>query len=176
MKESILLSLLLLSSWQGTTMAQTDSEFNVRALAKDLEKRFEGCPRREVVSKFDRKHHKQVWQKQAWGPPTDVLADVKPNDSILYPYIFTVEFSLGHTFGPERQTKADAEGDSDLSQPEAPLAALLTGKYRNVYFASKDGIRLKTTEVLHRKLDGTSSTWEDRPLWPNACWDQIAAK
>jgi hypothetical protein len=66
---------------------------------------FKACPRREVVAPFGRKHHKQVWQKQAWGPPTDVFADVKRNnDSILYPYILTVEFSLGITFGPERQS------------------------------------------------------------------------
>jgi len=176
MRKSILLSLLLLSSWSGTTKAQSDSEFNIKALARDLEKRFEACPRREGVAKFDRKHHKQVWEKQAWGPPTDVFADAKPNDSILYPYILTIEFSLSHTFGPERQNKADAERDSDLSQLEAPLRVLLRAKYRNVYLVSKDGIRLKTTEVLHTTLDGTPSTWEERPLWSDACWDQIAAK
>lgn len=176
MRRSILLSLLLLISWSGTTTAQSDSGFNVKALAKDMEKRFEACPRREVVGKFDRKHHKQVWEKQAWGPPADVFADVKPSDSILYPYILTVEFSLSQTFGPERQTKADAERDSDLSQLEAPLAALLRAKYRNVYLAGKDGIRLKTTEVSRTKLDGTPGTWEERPLWPDACWDHIALK
>ncbi len=83
MRKSILLSLLLLSSWSRTATAQSDSEFNIKALAKDMEKRFEACPRREVVGKFDRKHHKQVWEKQAWGPPTDVFADVKPNDDPL---------------------------------------------------------------------------------------------
>jgi hypothetical protein len=49
--------------------AQNDSEFDIKALAKDMEKRFEACPRREVVARFDRKYHKQVWEKQAWGRP-----------------------------------------------------------------------------------------------------------
>ncbi len=101
---------------------------------------------------------------------------MKSNDSILYPYILTVEFSLTQSFGPERPNKADAERDSDLSQLEAPLGGLLKGKYRNTYLAGKDGVRLKTTEVLRTKLDGTPSTWEERPLWADACWDQIDVK
>lgn len=56
--------------------------------------------RREIVSELERKHHKLVWEKQAWGPPTDVFADEKPNDSILYPYVLTVEFSLSFTYRP----------------------------------------------------------------------------
>jgi len=83
--------------------AQSGSEFDVKALAKKMEERFEACPRREIVAKFDRKHHKQVWQKEAWGPPTDVFAVVKPNDSILYPYLLTIEFSLSFAYGPERR-------------------------------------------------------------------------
>ncbi len=98
-------------------VAQTDSEIDVKTLASGIEKRLQACPRREVVAQFDRKHHKQVWQKQAWGPPTDVFADVRPNDSgsVLYPYVLVVEFSLKTAFGPERDNKADAERDSDLS-------------------------------------------------------------
>ena len=141
-----------------------------------MEKRFEACPRREIVAQFDRKHHKSVWEKQAWGPPTDVFADAKPNDSILYPYILTIEFSLSLTFGPERQSRADAEKDTDLAQLALPLLAARRGKYRNVYLASKDGVRLKTRELLDEKLDGTLSTWKERPSWPDACWDQIAVK
>ncbi len=176
MRKSILLPLLLLSSWSATMTAQSDSESNIKTLAKDMERRFEACPRREIVAEFAGKHHKRVWQKEAWGPPTDVLADVKPNDSVLYPYILTVEFSLSFTYGPERQSKADAEKDANLSQFVTPLMALRRGKYRNVYMAGKDGIRLKTREVLHEKLDGTPSSWEERPSWPDACWDQVALK
>jgi hypothetical protein len=40
-----------------------------------------------------------------------------------------------------------------------PLLAARRGKYRNVYLAGKDGIRLKTRELLHEKPDGTHSTW-----------------
>jgi hypothetical protein len=119
MRKGILVSLLLLSSWSETAITQSNTEFNAKALAKEMEERFEACPRREVVGKFDRKHHKHVWEKQAWGPPTNVFVDVKPNDSILYPFVLTIEFSLSHTFGPERQSQADAERDSDLSQPES---------------------------------------------------------
>src|SRR5436309_139531 len=110
MTKSILLLLLLLSVG-SVMMGQNDSEFDVKAVVKEIEKSVEQCPRREVVATFERKHHKQVWQKQAWGPPSDVFGDVKANDSILYPYVVTVEFSLSHAFGPERPNKADAERD-----------------------------------------------------------------
>jgi hypothetical protein len=176
MRKGILLSLVLLSSWPGIMSAQSVSDLDVKALAKDTEERFEACPRREIVAEFNRKHHKQVWEKQAWGPPTDVFADVKSNDSILYPYILTIEFSLTYTYGPERQSKADAERDANLSQLATPELALRRGKYRTVYLASKDGILLKTREVLHEKLDGTLGSWEERALWPDACWDRIGVK
>jgi hypothetical protein len=156
--------------------AQGSSQFDAKALANDMEQRFRSCPRREVVAAFDRKHHKQVWQKQAWGPPFDVFVDVKPNnESILYPFILTVEFSLRHSFGPERESEADARADAELSQLGS-LAALLTGRYRNVYLASKDGIRVKAREVLDKKLDGTVGEWKERPSWPDACWDQIGVR
>lgn len=176
MRRNILLTLLLLSSWSATMTAQRDSEFNIKTLAKDMERRFEACPRREIVAEFGGKHHKQVWEKQAWGPPTGVFADVKPNDSILYPYILTIEFSLSHTYGPERQNKADAEKDQNLSRLVTPLVALGRGRYRNLYLVGEDGIRLKTREVLNEKLDGTPIAWEERPSWSDACWDQIAVK
>jgi hypothetical protein len=175
MRKKVPLFLLLVScSWSGVMRAQTGPQFDVRALAQDMEKRFEACPRREVVAGFDRKHHKQVWEKQGWGPPTDVLADVKPSDSVLYPYILTIEFSLSYTYGPERRSEAEAGEDTDLSPLPTPVAALRRGKYRAVYLVGKDGVRLKTREVLHEKLDGTPGTWEERPSWPDACWDQIA--
>jgi len=170
--KNILLSLMLLGSWPLMS-AQTGSEVDVKALTKNIEERFEACPRREIVAELDRKHHKHVWQKQAWGPPTDVIADVKPNDSILYPYILAIEFSLSWSFGPDRDSKADAEKDTNLSQFATPVMALGRGKNRNVYLVGKDGIRLKAREVRGEKLDGTTGTWGDRPSWPDACWDHI---
>ncbi len=176
MKKKILLSLLLLSCWSASVPAQNSSEFDIKTLARDMEKRFEACPRREVVIQSDRKHHTQVWEKHAWGPPADVFADVRPNDSLLYPYALTIEFSLSITFGPERQSKADAEKDTDLAQLPLPPLVARRGKYRNVYLAGQDGIRLKARELLDEKLDGTPVSWKERPSWPDACWDQIGAK
>jgi hypothetical protein len=173
MRKNILFALILVSSWPVVTSSQSGSEFDVKALARDIQTRYRECPRREVVGRFDRKHHKQVWQKQAWGPPTEVFVDVKPSDSILYPYILTVEFSLRPTFGPERENKADADSDTSLS--ETQLGVLLKGKYRTTYLVNKDGTRPKSREVLHQKLDGAPGTWEERPSWPDACWDQIGA-
>ena len=131
--------------------------------------RVAACPRREVVSAFDRRFHKQVWAKGGWGPPTHVFADIKANDSLLYPYVLTVEFNLRFVEGPERKTKAEAESDSDLS----PLPGMPVGKYRNVFLVSKDGLHLKTTEFLETDLDGTPKGWKERSPWPDACWDQI---
>jgi hypothetical protein len=172
MRTKILVTLLLLTAFPEFVTGQNESVLDVKAVAKNFEKRFQDCPRREVVGRFDRKHHKQVWQKQAWGPPTDVFVDIKANDSMLYPYLMFVEFSLGHSFGPERQSQSDAAKDVDLSQ-NPTLAALLKGKYRNVYFLSKDDIKLKSRELQRQELDGKASTWEQRPSWPDACWDQI---
>lgn len=163
-----------------------DSDFDVKVLAKNIEERLEACPRREVIRESDHKHHR--WQKTAWGPPSDVIADVKPNDSLIYPYILTIEFSLSWGFGPERDSKAEAEKDMKLSHfvvdPEKvtpqnyklAMALQRAGKNRNVYLVGKDGIRLKAIQVLAQNLDGTPGTWEDRPSWPDACWDHIAVK
>lgn len=163
--------LLLLTCLPGSTNGQSDFELDVRAIAIKMEDSFKACPRREVVAQFEGKHHKPFWQKQAWGPPTEVFADVKSNsESVLYPYLLIVEFSLRHTFGPERQSKEDAQNDSEL---EAKFGDLLTGRYRNIFLVGKDGIRIRSREFRPMKIDGTVSTWEDRPLWPDACWDQI---
>ena len=170
-------SILILSCWP-MAMAQSDSQLEIRSLVSELEKRIAVCPRREVVAQFDEKHHKQVWQKQGWGPPTDVFGDAKTNDdrSVLYPYVLVIEFSVKHTFGPERQTRADAAKDSELSDAEGVPAWLLTGRYRNTYLAGKDGTRLKKTEFLDKKLDGSASEWKERASWPDACWDQVVIK
>src|SRR5271154_6273874 len=122
-----LLFVLLLVGCPRIVTAQGQPEFNIKAFAVDLEKRYEACPRREVVGAFNRKHHKQIWQKEAWGPPVQVFADAKPNDSVLYPYAVTVEFYLSFTYGPERQSRAEAESDSNLSPLEVPLATVQGG-------------------------------------------------
>ena len=114
MTKNVLLTLLLLIAWPEFMNSQSGAELDIKALAKSMEERFEACPRREVVGDIARKHNRHVWEKYAWGPPTEVFVDIKPNDSILYPYILTVEFSLNQTFGPERQSKSEAENDSDV--------------------------------------------------------------
>jgi len=107
------------------------------------------------------------------GAPTDVFSDAKQNDSgsILYPYVLIVEFSLKTTFGPERESKSDAQKDSNLSPLEGIPEALLTARYRNTYLAGKNGIRLSKAEL--QKVGDASQRWEDRPRWPDACWDRI---
>src|SRR5229473_1637775 len=167
------LSLILLTCRPGLGRAQGDSGFDVKAFARKMEDRFEACPRREVVARFDRKHHKQVWQKQAEGPPTSIFVDVRRNDSLLYPYLVVVEFSVPRTFGPERQSKEDAQNDSQL---EPKLGELLTLRGRNNYLVGKDDIRIKSREFLPTKLDGAVATWRERSLSPDACWDQIGMK
>jgi len=171
-------TIFLVFASAASLMAQSDSQSDVKSLASDMERRVASCPRREIVARFDGKHHKQVWQKQAWGPPTDVFADAKANDesSLLYPYVLILEFSLKMTFGPKRESKADAAKDSELSEPEGIPAWLLTSRYRNTYLAGKGGTRLKKSEALDRKLDGSASEWKERAPWPDACWDQVAIK
>lgn len=102
-----------------------------------------------------------------------MFADVKPNnDSLLYPYLLTVEFSLTHTFGPERETREEAERDTNL---EPMFGDLLTSHYRNTFLLGKEGIRIKSREMQSKGLDGSTARWEDRPSWSDACWDHIGA-
>jgi hypothetical protein len=152
-----------------SAFAQSDSGFDLNAIAKDAERRFSACPRREVVFKS-----KRIWQKEAWGPPSDVIADAKPNDSSLYPYVLTVEFNLSISYGPERKSKTEAEGDTELS-PSSVLLYLgaATSRNRNIYLVNKDGIRLKTREIL---THGAPGQWTERATWPNACWDWVGAQ
>ena len=169
MRNYAMLSLLLLAALSGIASAQTDQELDIKGIAADVQKRIEACPRRETVTAFDRGHHKEVWAKAAWGPPMHVFVDVKANDSLLYPYILTVEFYLDIVGGQEKKTKAEAESDSNLS----PLPLMQGSKYRNTFLLNKDGLHLKTTEFLDTNLDGTPNGWKERSPWPDACWDQI---
>jgi hypothetical protein len=160
-------AVFLLFSYSAS--AQSDSGFDLNAVAKDVERRFRACPRREVVFKA-----KRIWRKEAWGPPSDVIADARPNDSILYPYALTVDFNLSISYGPERKSKTEAEGDTELS-PSSVLVYLgaATSRNRNIYLVNKDGIRLKTREIL---AHGTQDQWSERTTWPNACWDWVGAQ
>jgi hypothetical protein len=177
MKENALLCLALLIAWPAIGFGQSESGFDVKAVAKDMEERIKACPRREIVSQIERKHNKKAWQKHGWGPPSDVFADVKPSDSILYPYTLTIEFRLSYTIGPERENKYEADRDRDLSQNTVTMVLSATSRYRNIYSVGKNGIRLKTREVFMQKLfDNVPGHWDERPSWPDACWDQIADK
>ena len=170
---------LLLFSYSA--FAQSDSGFDLNAIAKDVERRFRACPRREVVFKS-----KRIWEKEAWGPPSDVIADARPNDSSLYPYVLTVEFNLSISYGPERKSRTEADRDTELLPSSDPLVTNMS-RNRNVYLVSKDGIRLKIREVLDKNhfsdtpgkwvtVSGTASQWMERTSWPNACWDWVGAQ
>ena len=161
--------------------AQSDSAFDVKAIAKDVEQRFMTCPRREAVFKDHKK-----WRKEAWGPPSDVIADVKPSDSSLYPYVLTVEFNLRIWYGPERKSKAEADRDTELLPSSNPMVTNMS-RNRNVYLVSGGGIRLKIREVLGKNhfsdipgewviVSGAPSPWVERTSWPNACWDWVSAQ
>ena len=159
--------------------AQSDSGFDLNAVAKDVEQRLRACPRREVVFKS-----KRIWRKEAWGPPSDVIADAKPNDSSLYPYVLTVEFGLSISYGPERKSKTEADRDTELLPSYDPLVTN-TSRNRNVYFVSRDGIRLKIREVLQKDsysdmpgqwVHRVGEQWVERTTWPNACWDWVGAQ
>ena len=165
-----------------SAVAQSDSGFDLSAIAKDVEQRFRACPRREVVFKS-----KRIWQKEAWGPPADVIADARPGESSFYPYVLTVEFRLSISYGPERKSKAEAEGDTALSPSAGVMSLGGTGqsRNRNVYLVNKDGIRLKIREVLqkdsHSDMPGQwvfhgTEQWVERTTWPNACWDWVGTQ
>jgi len=78
--------------------------------------------------------------------------------------------NVGVTWGPDRKSKAEAEGDTELSR-NSVLVSLGkdTWRNRNVYLLGKDGIRLKTRETFNRD-------WQNRTPLANACWDWVGAQ
>lgn len=160
----------MLLFFSSSAFAQSDSAFDVNAIAKDVEQRFRACPRREIVSKYKRGLHKTTWQKEAWGPPFDVIADVRSNDSIIYPYVLTVEFNLGVTWGPERKSKAEADRDTELFRSSVVVSlGADTWRNRNVYLLGKGGIRLKGRETF-------KGHWQERTILADACWDWVGTQ
>jgi hypothetical protein len=150
----VLLSVVVFFLFSYPAFAQSDSGFDLNAIAKDAEQRLRACPRREVVFKS-----KRIWRKEAWGPPSDVIADAKPNDSSLYPYVLTVEFGLSISYGPERKSKTEADRDTELLPSYDPLVTN-TSRNRNVYLVSRDGIRLKIREVVYgNHFSDTPGMW-----------------
>jgi hypothetical protein len=157
-------------------LGQSGSGLDVKVLAKDMEKRFEACPKREMVLPYEREKHKPAWAKLALGPPTDVFADIKPNDSVLYPYLVTIEFKLEFSYGPMRKSKSEAEKDTKLSAIPVSLPSLRGSRYRYIYLVGNDGTRIKTREIFRDEMNGTPGTWGEVTSNPDACWDQIAVK
>jgi len=172
----LLLCLTLLTAWPGIVTAQSGSKPDVKALAKELEKRFEACPMREMVTPFEQEGRKPAWAKTGFGPPANVFADIKPNDSVLYPYLITIEFRLDFTYGPMRKSKPEALKDTNLVPLPVGVPSLRGSRYRYVYLVGDDGVRIKTREVFHDPLDGTQGTWGDAPTYADACWDRIGVQ
>ncbi len=172
MKLKIVMFLLLVAVFTKSGSTQKISELNPKIIASDVETRFAACPRREMVTSFERKFHKSVWVKGAWGPPTNVFADIKANDSLLYPYLLVVEYNLAFSEGVEHKTKDEAQNDNDLSQ-QTLLPSAGVGKYRNTFLVNKDGLHLKTTEIQVTDFYGSPKGWQERPVWADACWDQL---
>jgi hypothetical protein len=82
----------------------------------------------------------------------------------------TVEFNLGVTWGPDRESKADAEKDTELFRSPALVnLGADTWKNRNVYLLGKDGIRLKAREVF-------KGQWQERAILNDACWDWVGTQ
>jgi hypothetical protein len=175
-KKSLLLYLILLTAWPGMITAMSGPEMDVKVVAKELENRFEACPRREMVIPFQQEKHKPVWAKLGFGPPTQVFADIKPYDSVLYPNTITIEFRLDFTYGPMRKSKAEATKDTNLVTLAVGVPSLRGSRYRYIYLVGSDGIRVKSREVFQDPMNGTNGSWSDAPTYPDACWDRIGVK
>jgi len=122
--------------------------------AAQLVSRLKKCPPRQVVAEF-----KKEWVKETWGPPVDVEYDVQRTDSVIYPYLAIIEFTLVMNVGGGHKTKQGAEADNQLH-------AFLRAKYRNTYKIGTEITRLDSISVQDLKGD-----WGPRPAWPDACWD-----
>ena len=129
-----------------------------------------------MVIPFESDNHKKAWSKLGFGPPTDVFADVKPYDSVLYPYLITIEFKLVLTYAPMRKNKSEAAKDTSLAPIPVGVPSLRGSRYRYLYLVGSDGVRVKEREVFHDPMDGSHGTWSDAPTYPDACWDRIGVK
>jgi hypothetical protein len=154
--------------------AQEKRPIDIKVIANELEQQIGACPKRIQINEESGKHHKQRWTKTEWGPPKDVLADAVPYDSAIYSFIVTVEFSITYSFGPEHQSKSDAENDDSLSPLLFAMPSDRKAHYRNIYLVGNEGIRLKAREIRENPSDaGSAVVWKERPIWPDACWDHV---
>jgi len=163
MKTQVAVALLFLSQ---ALIAQSDDSFQKsKRSAHLLEQQISSCAKREVVASFPRKRKTVAWIKSTWGPPKDVLADIKKNDSLLYPYMIVVEFWLEMKDGSEFATQEAARASD---------ASTFVGRahYRNIYLSGDDGLRSVANEILPSSAQSTED-WEKRHTWDDACWDNI---
>jgi hypothetical protein len=157
--KSLLLCLLVLAA-QSEVQGSDPSLEAAKVNAHRVETMIRGCDARVLVGQFTEGRKHPVWEKQSFGPPSDVTVDLKKNgDSLLYPYLVVVEFTLWLHYGDEFNSR-DGALQSTADKP------LFKSRNRNIYLLGADGLRLKTTEVFEKD-------WSERPRWDDACWDHI---
>jgi len=105
--------------------------------------------------------YKSGWQKNTWGPPTDVDYDVLTTNSLLWPYQIVIQYTLPISMTKNYKKKEDAE--------QAPKSDLVVrNKYKNEYDLGDKGLRI--SGLLAQQLDGE---WHKRFTASDACWDNL---
>lgn len=149
-----LLLFLVHAPLQGAPQGEP-SQPEAAARAKNVAAYVENCPRREMVTEFE----KDRWRKEAWGPPTAVKLDVQKTNLVLYPFNAVIEFSLQFSTGAAHPSKAEAEADREL-QP------LMSTRNRNTYMLGKHETVLALVEFKDDK-----GSWHPRQRRSSQCWD-----
>jgi hypothetical protein len=120
------------------------------------------------------------WGKEPWdisqmmdGPPTNVVWDVAPSQSVRSPYAGYIEFSAYYRFSVQPENRDNFE----RKRPKAYSALLMGGKdwkYRYEFDLGPEGVEL--VRSLDRGLDQTQ--WRDirkrNPCWQNALRNTLA--
>lgn len=97
------------------------------------------------------------------GPPSNVVWDVKPSDSIRAPYFGYVEFFLPREFSATKEECTKSRSCEDIISSTKPF------RYRFEFDLGPDGLDLTQSLV---KL-ASEKEWSDaRP--DNSCWQRAA--
>jgi hypothetical protein len=78
---------------------------NAKDAARQINQRLENCTLRTFVGEFAEHRKHPAWVKETFGPPIEIVMDVRKNDSLLYPYLVVAEFTLWLRYKPGFQDK-----------------------------------------------------------------------
>jgi hypothetical protein len=111
---------------------------------------------------------KPLYYREYEGPPSAVRFDLHKSDSVLAPYLGTLEFSTTRTVTPYVKTPQEAERDTRIAFlvwfPQS-----WTTRHRHVYRIRSDGFELDQRTYYDRN----DQKWYLEESTPDSCWERV---